>query len=102
MATLSRIPAPRPDPLVERLFAAVLSPPDGYDYHIVDNQILFPVVTGDKWRLLLRKMGTDQLTPVFIEQDFIVKLMRALNAMQRELNSAVDDTIPEPVKAQVQ
>lgn len=95
MTTL--MPAPRPDPLVEALFSDLLEPPPGYSYY-PPGQILFPVHGQDKWRLLLRKDGTEELTPIFLEGAFILKLTKALNAMQRELNAAVSDEIPEPVK----
>lgn len=91
-------PPPTPDPLVEALLSEVLEPPAGYSYVIQDFQILFPVFGQDQWRLLLRKDGTDELTPVFIDGAFILKLTKALNAMQRELNQAVSDDIGEPVK----
>ena len=91
--------APLPDPLVEALFLDVLLPPKGYEYHSAPGsvQLLFPVFGRDQWRLLLRKKGTEELTPVFLEGAFILKLTKALNAMQRELNQAVSDEIPEPV-----
>lgn len=87
---------PRPDEIVEALFTDVLIPPDGYSYYLQDDQLLFPVFGQDRWRLLLRK--GDTLIPVFIEGAFILKLTKALHAMQRELNAAVSDDIPEPVQ----
>lgn len=92
--------APTPDPLVEALFSEVMSPPPGYHYHcaIGSSQILYPVYGSDQWRLLLCKDGTQDVTPVFLEGAFILKLTKALNAMQRELNAAVSDDIPDPVR----
>jgi hypothetical protein len=84
----------------------VLVPPDGYEYYTNDGQILFPVFGSDKWRLLLHKKDTPpdpkNMTPIFLEGVFILKLTKALNAMQRELNQAVNDDIPEPVNRAVQ
>lgn len=99
MAAPIPINAPRPDPLVELLFAEVMTPPLGYHYHraLDSPQILYPMYGNDQWRLLLCKDGTQEITPVFIEGAFILKLTKALNAMQRELNAAVSDDIGEPV-----
>lgn len=97
------VPAPGPDPIVEQLFLTVLKPPDGHTYHCMAGQLLFPVFGGSQWRLLLCDTKSGELTPVFIEGQFIFKLMRALHAMQRELNTAVGDSIGEPVqRTQVQ
>jgi hypothetical protein len=95
-------PAPTPDELVETLFDEVLLAPDGYEYHHHDGQLLYPVLGQDKWRLLLKKKGTEQVTPVFLEGAFILKLTKALYAMQRELNQAVSEEIPEPATKAVQ
>lgn len=88
------IPAGSPptiDPLVEMLFEEVLHPPAGYSFHYHDNRLLYPVFGQDKWRLLLREEAKDdQLTPMFLDGDFVRKLGKALNAMQRELNKAVE------------
>jgi hypothetical protein len=99
-------PAPTPDELVETLFAEVLLPPEGYEYHGNNGQLLFPVFGQDRWRILLHKKDTDfidkaNFTPVFLEGAFILKLTKALNAMQRELNQAVSEEIPEPVGSKV-
>lgn len=91
-------PPPSIDPLVEMLFEEVLHPPDGYFFHFHDNRLLYPVFGQDKWRLLLREEKTEELTPVFLEGDFIRKLGKALNAMQRELNKAVE-FMPEDASA---
>lgn len=91
-------PAPKPDPLVEALFAEVLDPPKGYSYLIHDLQLLYPVMGQDRWRLLLKRDGAEEIVPVFVEGAFILKLTKALNAMQRELNQAVSDDIPDPVR----
>ena len=95
-------PPPTPDELVETLFAEVLLPPEGYEYHGSNGQLLFPVFGQDRWRLLLHKKGTDfidaaNFTPVFLEGQFILKITKALHAMQRELNQSVSDDIPESV-----
>lgn len=91
-------PAPTPDELVESLFFEVLLPPEGYEYlPDSEGQLLFPVFGSDKWRLLMRKKGTETATPLFLEGDFVLKLTKALHAMQRELYQAVTDDIPEPV-----
>jgi len=95
-------PAPTPDELVETLFAEVLVPPEGYEYHGSNGQLLFPVFGQDRWRVLLHKKDTDFIAPenffpVFLDGAFILKLTKALNAMQRELNQAVTEEIPEPV-----
>jgi hypothetical protein len=95
-------PAPTPDELVEVLFGEVLIPPEGYEYHGLNGQLLFPVMGQDRWRLLLHKKGADFIAPenfypVFMDGAFILKLTKALHAMQRELNEAVSDDIPEPV-----
>lgn len=89
-------PAPTPDELVEALFTEVLLPPEGYEYHGLGGQLLFPVLGQDRWRILLHKQGTDiahnaNFTPVFLEGAFILKLTKALGAIQRELNQAVSD-----------
>lgn len=95
-------PAPTPDELVECLFFEVLLPPEGYEY-LPDNdgQLLFPVFGSDRWRLLLHKKGTDRspdnMVPIFLEGQFIFKVSKALHSMQRELNQAVSNDIPEPV-----
>jgi hypothetical protein len=93
-------PAPTPDELVESLFFEVLLPPEGYEYHALDGQILFPTIDG-RWRLQLYKKGSERvpanMTPIFLDGAFILKLTRALHAMQRELNQAVTDDIPEPI-----
>ena len=94
--------APTPDELVEALFNEVLLPPEGFEYHYHDSQLLYPVFGQDKWRLLLMDKKTGELTPVFLEGAFILKLTKALHAMQRELNQAVSDEIPEPVSKAVQ
>jgi hypothetical protein len=83
-------PPPTIDPLVEMLFEMVLRPPFGYVFEYHDNKLLYPVFAQDQWRLLLRQDNTTNLTPVFLEGDFIRKLGKALNAMQRELNKAVE------------
>lgn len=92
--------APAPDELVEALFAEVLLPPEGYEYHGNQGQLLFPVYGNDQWRVLLHKKDTDFIDtanfyPVFLDGDFVRKLTKALHAMQRELNQAVSDEIPE-------
>ena len=91
-------PAPTPDELVESLFFEVLLPPEGYEY-LPDNdgQLLFPCLGSGQWRLLLRKKHTEHKVPIFLEGEFVSKLTKALHAMQRELNQAVTDDIPEPV-----
>ena len=90
-------PAPTPDELVESLFFEVLVPPEGYEY-LPDNegQLLFPTIDG-RWRLLVRKKSSEQAVPIFLEGAFVLGLTKALHAMQRELNQAVTDDIPEPV-----
>jgi hypothetical protein len=97
---------PTPDELMETLFDEVLVPPEGYEYHGIDGQLLFPVFGTGQWRILLHKKGTlvepDNLYPIFLEGDFVLKLTKALHAMQRELNQAVSDEIPEPVSKAVQ
>lgn len=103
-------PAPKPDELVESLFYEVLLPPEGYEYYGTDGQLLFKVFGQDKWRLLLHKKGTELIAenfvPIFLEGPFVLKLTKALNAMQRELNQAIldheSDDIPEPVNRAVQ
>ena len=91
-------PAPTPDELVESLFFEVLLPPEGYEYFPdTEGQLLFPVFGSNKWRLMIKKKDTEAVTPIFLEGDFVFKLTKALNAMQRELNQAVSDDIPEPV-----
>jgi hypothetical protein len=85
---------PRSDELVEMLFTDLLEAPEGWEYHLHDGRALYPVYGQDKWRLLLRK-GTD-VVPVFIDGQFILKLTKALHAMQRELNTAVGDELGEP------
>lgn len=99
-------PAPSPDELVEVLFSEVLVPPEGYEYHGNGGQLLFPVMGTGQWRILLHKKGTDFIDqanfyPVFLEGAFILKLTKALHAMQRELNQAVSDDIPEPVAQRI-
>lgn len=96
-------PAPTPDELVETLFAEVLLPPEGYEYHGNQGQLLFPVMGTGQWRVLLHKKDTDfvdpaNFYPVFLDGPFVLKLTKALHAMQRELNEAVSDDIPEPNK----
>jgi hypothetical protein len=88
------IAPPKPDELVEALFVQVLHPPEGYHFYLPNGQrqALYPVFGQDKWRLLLQK--GDILVPVFLEGKFIVTLGKALHAMQRELNAAVDN-LPE-------
>ena len=89
-------PAPTPDELVETLFAEVLIPPEGYEYHGNNGQLLFPTFDG-RWRILLHKKDTDfvagNFSPVFLEGQFILKLTKALHAMQRELNQAVSEEL---------
>lgn len=99
-------PAPTPDELVEVLFSEVLLPPEGYEYHGQGGQLLFPVMGQDRWRILLHKKGTDlvdraNFTPVFLDGSFILKLTKALHAMQRELNQAAGEEIPEPASKAV-
>lgn len=99
-------PAPTPDELVEVLFGEVLVPPEGYEYHGNNGQLLFPVMGQDRWRLLLHKKDTDfidtaNFVPVFLEGQFILKLTKALHTMQRELNQAVSNEIPEPSGSKV-
>jgi hypothetical protein len=97
---IAGVPAPTPDELVESLFFEVLLPPEGYEYHGHDGQILFPTMDG-RWRLVLHKKQTqiakENLFPIFLDGAFILKLTKALHAMQRELNHAVTDNFPEPV-----
>src|SRR5271163_1457767 len=100
------MPSPTPDELVETLFAEVLLPPEGYEYHGSNGQLLFPVFGTGQWRILLHKKGTDPVDPanfypVFLDGAFILKLTKALHAMQRELNQAVTDDIPEVVADKV-
>lgn len=85
---------PVSDEMVEMLFTDLLEPPDGWEYALNDGRLLYPVYGQDKWRLLLRK-GAD-VVPVFLEGQFILKLTKALHAMQRELNAAVGEEIGEP------
>ena len=99
-------PAPTPDELVEILFGEVLVPPEGYEYHGNNGQLLFPVLGQDRWRILLHRKDTDfidtaNFVPVFLDGAFVLKLTKALHAMQRELNQAVSDEIPEPAVKQV-
>jgi len=99
---------PTPDVTVEALFETVISAPEGYEYHYdKSGQLLFPVFGQNSWRLLLHKKDTDffakeNFTPVFLSGDFVLKLTKALHAMQREMNQAVSDDIPEPNKVTLQ
>jgi len=85
---------PVSDELVEMLFTDLLEAPEGWEYYLSGGRALFPVYGQDKWRLLLRK--GDDLVPVFLEGQFVIKLTKALHAMQRELNEAVKGEIGEP------
>jgi len=93
---------PSPDPLVENLIVLVLSPPPGYDYDLSHGQLLFPVYNQNRWRLLLQRRDVAgngagrEVVPVFLDGDFIRKLSKALNAMQRELNKAASDDFGSP------
>lgn len=92
---------PVPDQLVECLFEEIILPPEGYEYHGLDGQLLFPCHGQDKWRILLHKKGTEisnaTLVPVFIEGSFVRKLGIALDSLQREVEKSIADDIPDPV-----
>ena len=100
---------PPPDELVEMLFSEILQPPEGYEYYPnnIGEQLLYPVYGSDRWRILLHKKGTpvenpENFTPIFLEGQFVSKVAKALHSMQREMNQAVSDDIPEPTGGVIQ
>lgn len=85
---------PKPDELVEALLESVILPPEGYEYHGQDGQILFPVYGQHQWRAPVKNQKTGELIPIFMDGEFILMLTKALNAMQREMDKAVADQPP--------
>lgn len=88
------IPCPKPDELVEALLENVILPPEGYEYYGQDGQLLFPVYGQDQWRVLIKNQKTGELIPIFISGGFLLSLTKALHAMQREMNQAIEETPP--------